>query len=277
MRITCPNCGAQYEVPDEVIPSEGRDVQCSNCGDTWFQNRDGQQSAEAPVLAETDPPVPPETTTEDLPEPPAGAPPEPAAAPKRSELPDEIASVLREEAAHEKKLREAEALESQGDLGLDSLPADETSRRSQEARDRMARIRGEGSADPAPDNPPEAFPEPPMPDPPHPEAELDRRPTSRLPEVEEVNASLPVVAETDARRAARADRVSYHDEDARRGGFGRGFALIVLIAVLLLLAYVNADQIVAAFPASESVMTGYVDAVQSVRIWLDDKLREFAP
>ncbi len=38
MRLTCPNCGAQYEVPDEVIPEIGRDVQCSNCGDTWFQN-----------------------------------------------------------------------------------------------------------------------------------------------------------------------------------------------------------------------------------------------
>jgi predicted Zn finger-like uncharacterized protein len=37
MRLTCPNCGAQYEVPDDVIPAEGRDVQCSNCGDTWFQ------------------------------------------------------------------------------------------------------------------------------------------------------------------------------------------------------------------------------------------------
>ena len=37
MRLTCPNCGAQYEVPDDVIPLAGRDVQCSNCGDTWFQ------------------------------------------------------------------------------------------------------------------------------------------------------------------------------------------------------------------------------------------------
>ncbi len=37
MRLTCPNCGAQYQVPDEVIPPEGRDVQCSNCGNTWFQ------------------------------------------------------------------------------------------------------------------------------------------------------------------------------------------------------------------------------------------------
>ncbi|SHI97302.1 MJ0042 family finger-like domain-containing protein [Shimia gijangensis] len=37
MRLSCPNCGAQYEVPLEVIPTSGRDVQCSNCGHTWFQ------------------------------------------------------------------------------------------------------------------------------------------------------------------------------------------------------------------------------------------------
>lgn len=37
MRLTCPNCDAQYEVPDDVIPQDGRDVQCSNCGNTWFQ------------------------------------------------------------------------------------------------------------------------------------------------------------------------------------------------------------------------------------------------
>lgn len=38
MRLICPNCGAQYEVPDSVIPENGRDVQCSSCGATWFQN-----------------------------------------------------------------------------------------------------------------------------------------------------------------------------------------------------------------------------------------------
>jgi predicted Zn finger-like uncharacterized protein len=37
MRLTCPNCDALYEVPDDVIPAEGRDVECSNCGQTWFQ------------------------------------------------------------------------------------------------------------------------------------------------------------------------------------------------------------------------------------------------
>ncbi|MDG1102854.1 MAG: zinc-ribbon domain-containing protein, partial [Ascidiaceihabitans sp.] len=38
MRLICPNCDAQYEVPTEVVPTEGRDVQCSNCGQTWFQH-----------------------------------------------------------------------------------------------------------------------------------------------------------------------------------------------------------------------------------------------
>ncbi|KEP71448.1 hypothetical protein DL1_06530 [Thioclava dalianensis] len=37
MRLVCPNCGAQYEVDDAVIPENGRDVQCSNCAHSWFQ------------------------------------------------------------------------------------------------------------------------------------------------------------------------------------------------------------------------------------------------
>ncbi|WP_432254991.1 zinc-ribbon domain-containing protein [Limimaricola sp. AA108-03] len=36
MRLTCPNCGAQYEVARDAVPPEGRDVQCSNCGVTWL-------------------------------------------------------------------------------------------------------------------------------------------------------------------------------------------------------------------------------------------------
>ena len=36
MLIKCPNCNAQYEVPNDIIPATGRDVQCSNCSKTWF-------------------------------------------------------------------------------------------------------------------------------------------------------------------------------------------------------------------------------------------------
>lgn len=37
MRLICPNCSAQYEIDASLIPDEGRDVQCSNCGHTWFE------------------------------------------------------------------------------------------------------------------------------------------------------------------------------------------------------------------------------------------------
>ena len=74
MRLSCPNCGAQYEVPAEVIPENGRDVQCSNCGHTWFQlhpDHDSEMSLElgTPTLdegwtpeapASPDSPTPPE-------------------------------------------------------------------------------------------------------------------------------------------------------------------------------------------------------------------------
>jgi predicted Zn finger-like uncharacterized protein len=45
MRLICPNCGAQYEVPDDVIPQEGRDVQCSACSNTWFQAHASKDAA----------------------------------------------------------------------------------------------------------------------------------------------------------------------------------------------------------------------------------------
>jgi predicted Zn finger-like uncharacterized protein len=37
IRVVCPNCEANYEIPDDAIPDFGRDVQCANCGHTWHQ------------------------------------------------------------------------------------------------------------------------------------------------------------------------------------------------------------------------------------------------
>lgn len=50
MRMNCPNCGAQYEVDDNVIPDNGRDVQCSNCGHTWFHRHGDQETDMAEEL-----------------------------------------------------------------------------------------------------------------------------------------------------------------------------------------------------------------------------------
>ena len=53
MRLVCPNCEAKYEVPDDAIPDNGRDVQCANCGHAWFQMRarSGAALSVAEVLA----------------------------------------------------------------------------------------------------------------------------------------------------------------------------------------------------------------------------------
>ena len=35
MRLTCPNCRAQYEIAEDAIPASGRSVECSACGHVW--------------------------------------------------------------------------------------------------------------------------------------------------------------------------------------------------------------------------------------------------
>lgn len=54
MRLICPNCGAQYEVPQSVIPETGRDVQCSSCGHTWFQKHPLQDNGASVESADDD-------------------------------------------------------------------------------------------------------------------------------------------------------------------------------------------------------------------------------
>ncbi len=38
MQISCPNCRKSFLVKDELIPSEGRKVQCGKCFHEWFFN-----------------------------------------------------------------------------------------------------------------------------------------------------------------------------------------------------------------------------------------------
>lgn len=73
MRLTCPSCGAQYEVDESAIPESGRDVQCSNCGHAWFQvsaerlkaEAEGQTAAAAaPAESAAEPETDPTTVAE---------------------------------------------------------------------------------------------------------------------------------------------------------------------------------------------------------------------
>lgn len=260
MRLSCPNCGAQYEVPDEVIPAEGRDVQCSNCGNTWFQAH-----ASAAPVDETRPETPPapETEPDDHHEPdaPEEIVPDPdpmpdveVAAPRR-DMDQDVTDILREEAARESELRakESESLESQPDLGLEAHPGEEPERRAREARDRMARLRGE---------------EP---------AAVDRDSSSRrglLPDIEEINSTLRGGSESSGVVPAPAQPGPAKSQ--KSGGFARGFTVAIIFGVVLLLLYLNAERISQTLPQTDPMLSAYVALVDQARVWLDSQVTGFS-
>src|SRR6056297_1821927 len=101
MRLNCPNCGAQYEVPEAVIPTSGRDVQCSNCGDTWFQHHPDHAPAEAEDLPEEYAAQPEAAAPEADPDPAPAPEPEPEPEPGPEPVPDPVAERAAEAAPEE--------------------------------------------------------------------------------------------------------------------------------------------------------------------------------
>lgn len=88
MRLICPNCGAQYEVDESVIPETGRDVQCSGCGQTWFQQSRKMIEAAEAAEAEAAQAVPEGWEAEGLEAEGWGAEPEPDAEPHAAPAPE---------------------------------------------------------------------------------------------------------------------------------------------------------------------------------------------
>ncbi|GAA6164252.1 hypothetical protein NBRC116590_19560 [Pelagimonas sp. KU-00592-HH] len=343
MRLSCPNCGAQYEVPTEVIPESGRDVQCSNCGHTWFQMHPDQ---DVEMAAELGTSTPDESWAEDAPAPeptpevaaapePAPEPevqepevqppdftfdteptpdPEPEAEPAEAELSEDtvsaiadmiadaaarhaeeapaeeesafepvpdpedipeaedtskapvqrrerrkidpnVADILRQEAEHEASARAEESLadlESQPDLGLDDKDD-----MAAGARARMRRIRG---------LPEEAEPQENVA-----EAEEHHSRRELLPDIEEINSTLRSADERGIGETAAAAAPSRR---RRNSGFRLGFGFTMLIAAMIILAYVYNREIVAAWPAGEPYVMIFMDKVNAARLWLDTMVTE---
>jgi predicted Zn finger-like uncharacterized protein len=264
MRLSCPNCDAQYEVPDEVMPASGRDVQCSNCGQTWFQHHpdhppaeDSADYADEPEEAQAPPPPPPAQ--------PAGA---------RKKLDPAVQNILRAEAEAEQaaRRRETGALESQPDLGLEDTDSDAAAagsarseedgaeRRAEEARRRMARMRGE--PDPGEERPARNA------------SGSSRR--ALLPDIDEINSTL----RNDKDRAGaepkeRKTREKPEPKQKRRG-FRGGFVLVLLIAAIGALVYLYAPEIARTAPQTDPYLSGYVSWVDSMRYLLENQLGDFS-
>lgn len=276
MRLVCPNCGAQYEVPDEVIPSGGRDVQCSSCGHTWFQAHPDQ---DRDLADELETPVPDDEWT-----PPAATEPELAkavysddeaeedapAAPQqtRRQLDPKVADLLREEAEMETRARAAAqqpTLESQPDLGLDEPEElDEAERRAREARIRMARIRGIPETD--------ERPAPPREDDAMAAAAMANSRRDLLPDIDEINSTLRSGSE---RRASAVEEAERDERPVqRKSGFKRGFLFALVLFALAVVAYVYAPQIRERVTQVDPYLAQYVEQVDRGRAGLKQSVAD---
>lgn len=241
MRLICPNCDAQYEVPDAVVPTEGRDVQCSECGQTWFQNH---------------PSHPPIEEEEELHESDIDEAPQTAAS---RTVDENIQEILRQEAELETaaRARDSAALESQPDLGLDE---EDSARRSRESRERMARIRGKDAVDQEAEAAAVAA------------AAGSRR--DLLPDIDEINSTLRSTSDRRSTAAQMQDIDPKVLEGRGRGGFWGGFIIIVVLVAVLFGIYVYAPQIARAVPAADPYLNTYVTSVDNGRVWLDARFND---
>lgn len=251
MRLICPNCGAQYEVDPSVIPEIGRDVQCSNCGHTWFQRptesrtirpapAEGENAPEKKAAPPAEAPPEPEPEAEPGPEaePDETTPPGPKTEPRP--LDKEVAGILREEAEREAAARAAEAaagLETQAELGLGEAAEDT------DTRERLARMRDTDQENAA-----------------------SRR--NLLPDIEELNSTLTASPE-----AGEDEESLIAQEARRRSGFRLGFSLTVLLLAVLTLIYVYAPKIAEAMPQTTAFLDSYVNWVNGLRLALDGWLQ----
>lgn len=263
MRLTCPNCDAQYEVAEDAIPPGGRDVQCSNCGHAWFQP--SADAADAAAGDDEEGPVPPAAA-------PAAAVPavdgdDGEAAPvfdqppplRRHEVDETVLAILREEAERETEARRREEAEAQAAARPVAAPA-------------------APAAEPAPPGlSAEARPDPDGYDLMTDQGLVVGRPgkgRELLPDIDAIKSTLQASGDRpvdDGEAGAEADA----PPPARRsGGFRMGFGLTLSLGALLAVVYATAPGLIARFPAAEPALGAYVAGVNDTRLWIDRLARQ---
>jgi predicted Zn finger-like uncharacterized protein len=169
----------------------------------------------------------------------------------RPSLSESAAAVLREEAARESAARRAEAeaaLQTQGELGLESAQRPGRAAQTEEARRRMAQLRGDPAESAAP--PPET---------------AARR--TVFPDIEAINSTLRPGGE------GAENMVIYPEDIDHKRGRRAGFTTVLLIFVILALLYLFADRITRAVPPLSPVLDRYVTLIDDGRLWLDLQLQ----
>ncbi len=265
VRLTCPNCKAQYEVPLDVIPDTGRDVQCSNCSFTWFQVHPDSISDEpddAPVGLDSDTSKPTEPGFDTADDEEAEAIEKDFDQP-RPRLDPAIADILRGEAALEISKRNTERAEPPATADLkdaSETTAVNDAMTSPFDHDLISRVvRGEPLDDDSLDteNSDTATAE----------SVTPRR--TLLPDVETVKDTLN--PNDDGPQKDLTDDPDHAVDQAKGAGntaFKRGFASMLIIAALALGVYMAAPQMSGQFPKAAPALSTYVNWVNQRRAQL---------
>lgn len=296
MRLICPNCSAQYEIDASLIPDEGRDVQCSNCGHNWFELPPASEVVAPPPELEVEPASEPEPATEAEPEPVPEPEPAPEPEPEIANTPQDASTNEQQDTTDEDDWDWPRTRAASLNVPKDETPLPERPRRKaelaaleilKEEADRELARRKEDAAAPIETQPDLALEDP-----------KDRETPSRalrarmarlrgedddedestdtpadsaddeaayraprkdlLPDIDEINSSL--------RPAGLAGGERTEEEEAEhRRGFRMGFIGVVGVVVLGIVTYTQAPAIAGAFPGTESALIGYVDWANGVR------------
>lgn len=250
MRLVCPNCAAKYEVDDSAIPEEGRSVQCANCGDTWFQESNSALEA-ASTTSDSDFEPEPEQETD---------PQDDMPAPVAKGADQSVLDILRNEAeldAEARKTPDAPDSNPQDDFEPPIAAAPRIERpKATQRRNRKSRLNFEAEADGAAE-----------------EAEINAAPKrelseparEQLPNVDELNSTLR--SANDKRRKPKGKKKV---NQAERESGRLGLYLAVLIALMLLSAYMLDDQIAEAVPEARPYLDNYVAMINSARRWFEN-------
>jgi predicted Zn finger-like uncharacterized protein len=296
MRLICPNCGAQYEVDAGVIPETGRDVQCSNCGHTWFQ-RHARQEAEieerhqgdavqgdpetAPAGGEhgatdqpsLDQPSPDQPSPQETPsQPPEPAPePEPEPAPQPAadqQAAADVTAAADETTAPTPPSEAAQKPQQTLDQGVADILRQEAERESQ------VRASESGGLETQPDLGLAAGPRESAA--PTPEANTaadghgsatdtgDATRGNLLPDIEEINSTLAA-----APGGQGSDSDARDEQIRRRSGFRRGFTYAILVFAVMALVYVFSAKIAETVPQTGPALAAYVDWINGLRSSVD--------
>lgn len=304
MRLVCPNCDAQYEVDANAVPEAGRDVQCSNCGHTWFQlPPDIEAEIEADsalygrILDQPPKTVPLSTTPE-----PDAAPQPVRMSPKRMMAEAAAAAERDETAATEPEPAAKPAakppIEPAQPLAAATAGAPVVRRGLDESLLAVLREEAERETAVRRSQTPRSIEtqsdlgledttvagstakivrerlsrirgdEP--------EQETTRQTTARrdlLPDIEEINSTLRASTENrESRASVRPEAQQSHQRASN--GFRSGFTLMLFLSVAALFAYVAAPRISQHIPALEAPLEAYVTQINNARVWVDAILQQ---